>query len=166
MDSVENQIASRGLSLPPAGVVPPGVTLPFAWVRVHGDRAFASGHGPLSADGTMQPPFGRVPSEVSLDAAQAAAKAATLALIGALQRAVGSLDRVTWLSLTGCVNADAGYEQTTLVFNPASELILDLFGSERGQHARTALGYAALPFNLPVIVAAEVALTQPDGRDR
>lgn len=159
MGAVEDRIAARGLNLPPAGVVPPGVTLPFAWVRVHGNRAYASGHGPVAMDGTMMPPFGKVPSEVSLEAAQAAAQMATLALIGALQRTINSLDRIAWLTLTGCVNADAGYPQTTLVLNPASELILDLFGPDRGQHARTALGYAALPFNMPVIVAAEVALT-------
>lgn len=158
--SVEERIAALGLALPEPGVVPPGVTLPFSWVRVRGDRAYASGHGPLNRDGTMAPPFGKVPSEVSLEQAQAAAKSATLALIASLHRALGGLERVTaWLTLTGCVNADPSYPQTTLVFNPASELIIDLFGEDRGRHARTALGYAALPFNLPVIVAAEVEIS-------
>jgi hypothetical protein len=37
-------------------------------------------------------------------------------------------------------------------------MLLDVFGSAVGGHARTALGYSALPFNMPVIVAAEVAV--------
>ena len=56
----------------------------------------------------------------------------------------------------GFVNADPGYPQTTVVLNPFSDLVLDLFGDEVGSHARTAIGVAAVPLNLPVIVAAEV----------
>jgi hypothetical protein len=61
--------------------------------------------------------------------------------------------------LFGNVNADPGYAQTTLVVNPASELLIDLYGPDAGSHARTAIGMAALPLNLPVILAAEVELT-------
>jgi hypothetical protein len=60
--------------------------------------------------------------------------------------------------LYGNINADPGYPQTTLVANAASELLLDLYGPEAGAHARTAIGMAALPLNLPVILAAEVEL--------
>lgn len=37
-----------------------------------------------------------------------------------------------------------------------SELILELYGPEVGQHARTTIGVATTPFGLPVIIAAEV----------
>jgi hypothetical protein len=47
---------------------------------------------------------------------------------------------------------------TTPVLNAFSELVLDVFGAERGTHARTAIGAATLPLNLPVGVAAELAL--------
>jgi hypothetical protein len=40
-----------------------------------------------------------------------------------------------------------------------SELILDIFGEERGAHSRVSPGVTALPFDLPVIVAAELAIT-------
>ena len=158
MAAVEKRIAELGLVLP-AAALPPGVTLPFPWVRLRANRAYASGHGALTADGTMAGPFGKVPTEVSLEQAQESAVNAVLALIGSVQRALGNLDRVgAWLTVTGCVNADSGYPQTTAVFNPASELIHSIFGSDRGQHARTALGYATLPFNVPVIVAAELEI--------
>ena len=58
----------------------------------------------------------------------------------------------------GNINADRGYTQTTLVANPASERLLDLYGPDAGAHARTAIGMAALPLDLPVILAAEVEL--------
>ena len=77
-----------------------------------------------------------------------------------MKRAIGDLDRIAaWLMVFGNVNADPGYAQTTLVVNPASELLVDLYGIDAGAHARTAIGMAALPLNLPVILAAQVELT-------
>jgi len=50
---IEKRLAELGLVLPDRMQLPPGVKLPFPWVRVHGDRAFVSGHGPLNADGSL-----------------------------------------------------------------------------------------------------------------
>jgi hypothetical protein len=46
------------------------------------------------------------------------------------------------------------------VINGFSDLILELYGLEVGRHARTAVGMAALPLDLCVIVAAEVAIRE------
>ena len=160
MTHVEQRLAERGLVLPPEPKVPPEVTVPFRWARVRGQRVFLSGHGALSADGTPAGPFGPVPSQVSLDQAQTSARSALLALLASLKRAIGDLDNVAaWLTVNGFVNADPGYAQTTLVMNPVSELLLELYGPDSGGHARIAPGVAALPFNLPVIMAAEVETT-------
>jgi len=157
----EQQVAALGLLLPPAPVVPPGVVIPFQWVRVAGDRAYVSGHGALDAGGAPAGPFGRVPTEVVLEDAQTSARLAAVAMLASLQRTLGSLDRIgAWLSVNGFVNADDGYPQTTAVLNPCSEVILNVFGPDIGAHARTAIGVRALPLNLPVIIAAEVALKQ------
>lgn len=159
MTDVETRLAGRGLVLPPEPKIPPGVTIPFCWVRVRGRRGFLSGHGALSPDGTPQGPFGSVPSQVSLEHAQASACSALLSMLASLKRAVGDLDNVAaWLTVNGFVNADPGYAQTTLVMNPASELLLDLYGPDSGGHARIAPGVAGLPLNLPVIIAAEVEI--------
>ena len=61
--------------------------------------------------------------------------------------------------VNGFVNADPGYAQTTLVLNPFSDLILDVFGPEVGAHARTAVGVAAVPLNLPLVVSAQIELS-------
>lgn len=158
MSGVNGRLEALGLRLPPDPVVPPGVELPFAWVRVHGPRVLVSGHGALGEDGKPLGPFGRVPGQVPLAAAQSSAASAVRTLVASLRRDVGDLDRLEWLSLQCFVNADPGYPWTTLVANAASELILDLFGRDRGSHARTAPGVSALPFDLPVILAGELVL--------
>jgi hypothetical protein len=156
---IEQRLADLGLQLPEAATAPPGFKFSFAWVRLAGSRAFVSGHAALARDGTPIGPFGKVPSEVSLEAAQRSARAAALAILGSLQRALGDLDRVTaWLMVYGMVNADPGYPQTTNVINGFSDLILELYGREAGEHARMAVGMAALPLNACVTIAAEVAI--------
>jgi enamine deaminase RidA (YjgF/YER057c/UK114 family) len=156
----EQRVAELSLQLPPGPVLPPGVEIPFEWGRVVGERCVLSGHGALTPDGAPAGPFGRVPSEVALQDAQQSARLTALAMLGALRATLGSLDRVRdWVSLTGFVNADPGYAQTTAVLNPASDLLLEVFG-EHGRHARSAIGVAALPLNLPVIISAEVLITQ------
>jgi enamine deaminase RidA (YjgF/YER057c/UK114 family) len=62
-----------------------------------------------------------------------------------------------WVVVNGFINADPGYDRTTAVLNPLSDLLLDVFG-DRGRHARTAIGVAALSMNLPVVVSAEVSV--------
>lgn len=159
MGRIERRLEQLGLQLPGEAKLPPGITTPFPWVRVRGNRAFVSGHGALAADGSPLGPFGKVPSQVTLEDAQASARSAVLAMLASLKRAVGQLDDITaWLMVYGNINADPGYAQTTLVANPASELLVDLYGPDAGAHARTAIGMAALPLDLPVILAAEVEL--------
>lgn len=159
MGRIEQRLKELGLRLPGEATLPPGITIPFQWVRVRGNRAYVSGHGALAPDGSPLGPFGKVPSQVSLEDAQASSRAALLAILASLKRAVGELDKVAaWLMVYGNINADPGYAKTTLVANSASELLVDLYGPEAGAHARTAIGMAALPLDLPVILAAEVEL--------
>src|ERR687886_2840574 len=156
---IEAKLRALGLVLPEAPKVPPGITISFAWTRRHRNRVYVSGHAAQNRDGSPAGPFGKVPTEVSLEAAQQAARGAALAILGSLKRELGDLDRVTaWLMVHGMVNAEPGYAQTTNVINGFSDLILDLYGPEVGRHARTAVGMAALPLGLPVTIAAEVAI--------
>ncbi len=158
---IEDKLRARGLALPAAPAIPPELKLSFAWTRRRGNRVYVSGHVALRPDGTPAGPFGKVPTEVSLEAAQEAARGATLAILASLQRAVGDLDRVTaWLMVTGLVNAEPGYPLTTNVINGFSDLILELYGPEVGQHARLAVGLAALPLNAAVTIAAEVEIAE------
>ena len=57
------------------------------------------------------------------------------------------------------VNSAPGFNQQPLVINGFSDLILEVFGPERGAHARSAVGMAELPFDLPVEIEAEVEIS-------
>lgn len=161
MGVIDRRLIELGLTLPDEPRLPAGARVPFAWVRVHRDRAFVSGHSALTTTGEIAGPLGKVPTVVSVDAAQASARSTVLAILGSLARALGDLDRIAaWLTLTGFVNADPGFAELTRVLNPASELLLDVFGPVAGEHARIAPGVAALPFEFPVVLAAEVALVE------
>ncbi len=154
---VEAKLQELGLVLPAAPKAPPGITFSFAWARKHGTRIYLSGHSAQALDGSYAGPFGKVPTEVSLQAAQEAGRATALSMLATLKRELGDLDRVTaWLMVYGMVNAEPGYAQTTNAINGFSDLIVHLYGTEIGQHARIAVGMATLPLNNAVTIAAEV----------
>ena len=156
---IEAKLRALGLELPPPPALPPGVMLPFPWVRVHGRRAFVSGHGPQAADGAIAGPFGQVGDAVTPAQAHALARQVALSMLASLQRALGDLDRVSaWLRVFGMVNSAPGFERQPAVINGCSELILELWGPERGAHARSAVGLAALPFGIAVEIEAEVEI--------
>ena len=155
--TVEARLLALGLELPPPPLVPPGFKFSFAWTRVRGNRVYCAGHGPQAADGSFPGPRGKVPSEVTLEEAQLAARFTAVSMLASLKRELGDLDRVTaWLMVYGMVNAEPGFPQTTNAINGFSDLILELCGDEIGRHARMAVGMATLPLNSAVVVAAEV----------
>lgn len=160
MSRIESKLQSMGLVLPAPIALPAGVRLPFPWVKVHGDRAYVSGHIPLSADGAVATPLGKVGLDVSLEQAQHAARLVGLAILASLKRELGDLDRVTmWLRAFGMVNSAPGFKQQPAVINGFTELIVELYGAHIGSHARSAVGMAELPFGVPVEVEAEVLIS-------
>jgi enamine deaminase RidA (YjgF/YER057c/UK114 family) len=159
MGQVEQRLHALGLILPAPMRMPAGVVLPFPWVRVHGNRAFVSGHGPLAADGTLARPLGKVGADLTLEQGYDAARLTGLAILASLKQALGDLDRIeAWLRVFGMVNAGAGFNRFPAVINGFSDLILELFGPDVGAHARAAVGMAGLPFDIPVEIEAEVAI--------
>lgn len=161
MSRVKRRLAELGLALPPVMQLPPGVTLPFPWVRVRGNRAFVSGHGPQAADGSLALPLGKVGIDLTADEAKHAAKLTGLSILASLERELGDLDRIgAWLRVFGMVNSAPGFALQPFVINGFSELILDVFGEERGRHARSAVGMAELPFGIPVEIEAEIEIAE------
>ena len=159
MPSVEDRLKSMGLVIPQPLQLPPGAVFPFAWVRIVGSRAVVSGHGPTNADGSLAQPLGKVGAEVTLEQGYNAAKLTGLAILGSLQRELGSLDRIAgWTKAFGMVNSAPGFNRQPAVINGFTDLIVSVFGPERGTHARSAVGMAELPFNIPVEIEAEVEL--------
>jgi len=159
MALVEDRLRALGLALPPPPQPPPGVVLPFQFVRIVGHRALISGHGPQNPDGTLAEPRGKVGRDLTVEQGYAAARLTALSMLGSLKRALGDLDRIAaWTRVFGMVNSAPGFQSQPSVVNGFSDLILELFGPDVGAHSRSAVGLAELPFNIPVEIEGEVEL--------
>lgn len=158
-DQIAEKIKEMGLALPEPIKLPPGMVLPFPWVHVRGNRVFVSGHAPLNRDGSLAQPLGQVGQDVTVEEAYESAKSTGLAILSSLKLELGSLDRISaWLRVFGMVNTAPGFNQQPTVINGFSDLILEVYGPERGKHARSAVGMAGLPMSIPVEIEAEVEI--------
>jgi enamine deaminase RidA (YjgF/YER057c/UK114 family) len=150
--TIGDRLSELGLSLPAVFTAPPGVEFRFELVRVSGSHAYISGHGPL--DGSEVLVRGRVGAEVTPEQGYEAARLTALSIFASLEQALGDLDRVTrWVKALGLVNCAPGFSATPGVVNGFSDLVLELWGAA-GRHARSAIGVAELPFDIPVEVEA------------
>ncbi|HEY8356897.1 MAG TPA: RidA family protein [Ramlibacter sp.] len=159
MPTIDERLAALGLQLPQPLQLPPGAVLPFPWVRVVGTRAIFSGHGPTTADGAVAQPLGKVGRELTEEQGYEAARLTALAILGSLQRELGSLERIAcWVRVFGMVNSAPGFQRQPAVINGFTDLVVSVFGPERGAHARSAVGMAELPFGIPVEIEGEVEI--------
>lgn len=132
--------------------------VPLSFIQVYGKRVMVAGHGPQNEDGSLAQPLGKVGQDLSVDQGVEAARMTALAMLGTLQRELGSLDRIeSWVRVFGMVNATPDFTQHTPVINGFSELIIDVFG-EPGRCVRCAVGMSSLPLNIPVEIEAELRL--------
>jgi len=147
--SADQRITELQLELPPAPK-PLGVYRP---IIVIGEMAYLSGHGPLLPDGTLM--TGRVGDEIDQQGGYQAARQTGLALLATLRNALGSLDRVAQtVKLLGMVNCVPGFTEQPAVINGCSELLIEVFGEQRGVGARSAVGVPALPSHMAVEIEA------------
>jgi enamine deaminase RidA (YjgF/YER057c/UK114 family) len=156
VSGVEQRLAELGLELPAVFGGPPGFDRKFELVRVVGPTAYVSGHGPV--DGTRPLMQGKVGADLTLEQGYEAARLTALSMLASLKAELGNLDRVTaWSRALGLVNCAPDFNNTPAVINGFSDLILELWG-DAGRHARSAIGAAELPFDIPVEVEAVVEL--------
>jgi enamine deaminase RidA (YjgF/YER057c/UK114 family) len=156
VSEVETRLVEIGLELPAVFSGPPGFERKFELVRVIGQTAYVSGHGPV--DGARPLMQGKVGGALSVEQGYEAARLTALSMLASLQAELGDLDRVTaWSRALGLVNCAPGFTNTPAVINGFSDLILGLWG-DAGRHARSAIGVAELPFDIPVEVEAVVEL--------
>lgn len=123
--------------------VPPEPVAHYLPVRQAGNLVFTSGQT-NAVQGHLEH-AGKVGRELSIREGQAAAETAVLNCLSALNRHLGSLDRIkAVVSLTGYVASTEGFTDQPQVINGAS-LLLDRVLGERGRHSRAALGVSELP---------------------
>jgi len=113
-----------------------------------GNLIFLSGQGPMDNEGNFI--TGKVGSDIKLDDAYLAARTVGLQLISVLKSEIQDLDRVKQIvKLLGMVNANQNFTDHPKVINGCSDLLVEVF-QDKGKHARSAVGMASLPGNIPV----------------
>ncbi len=141
MGIVEDRLKQVGIELP---TVPASLANYVGAVRT-GNLIYLSGRLPMREGQVAYK--GKLGREISADDGYQAARLAALNVIATLQTEVGDLDRVTRIvKLLGMVASDPEFTEQASVLNGASDLMVEVFG-DKGRHARSAIGVAALPMN-------------------
>jgi len=146
----DERVRELGLEIPP---IPPMPFRPLLKpVLVHGGLGYLSGIGPIGQAGV-------VGSDLSVEEGYAAARETGLLALRRILDALGSLDAVDrWVKVLGLVRSAPGFGEQPAVINGFTELMIEVYGEERGLAARSAIGVAELPAGIPVEVEALVAL--------
>lgn len=141
MNDVYAKIKEKGIELPP----PPAKGGVYTPVQEFGDRfLYCSGCGPdLGARGTVVGKLGR---DLTLEEGQKSAYNCMLNLLSNLQAKLGDLNRIRkFVKVLAFVNSTDDFDKQPQVVNGGSNLLVELFGEEKGLPARTAIGTNALP---------------------
>jgi enamine deaminase RidA (YjgF/YER057c/UK114 family) len=157
MGRIDDRLTELGLELPRPFSAPPGIQFPFDLVTVSDGLGYVSGH--LPADGDQVLAVGRVGAELTVEDGYEAARLVGLSIIAGLKQELGDLDRVTrWVKALGMVQCAPGFDKPPAVINGFTDVIREVWG-EHGRHARSAIGVAQLPFDVPVEVEAIVEVS-------
>lgn len=98
---------------------------------------------------------------LTVDQGYQAARECAIRVLQSVHRAHGTLDGLRVIKVLGCVNSTLEFTDQHLVINGFSDLIHEIFGKQGdGYHARSALGFAALPTNAAVEVEAIFEIKQ------
>lgn len=144
---IESQLTSLGLALP----TPPSPVASYLPAVRSGNLLVVSGQLPTQNGRLISE--GAVPSQVTVESAQTAARQCVLNALAIVKQELGGdwsdLRRIVRLGVF--VQSDPGFGDQPKVANGASDLLVALLG-EPGRHARAAVGAAALPLNASVEV--------------
>jgi enamine deaminase RidA (YjgF/YER057c/UK114 family) len=151
--SVYDCLKALNISLPK--VEPPAAAY-VPTVRT-GNLIFVSGHI-AKQDG--KPWVGKLGENLSTAEGKQAARSIAIDLLATLQAALGDLNKIKRIvRLMALVNSAPTFTEQHLVANGASELLVEVFGKEKGPHARSAFGIAQIPLGacVEIELIAEVS---------
>ncbi len=139
----ESKIKELGLTLPPA----PKPVASYIPTLIVSDLLYTSGTLPIK-DGKVAY-LGKVGEGTNtIEIGYEASKLAVLNSLSAVKETIGSLSKIKRLvKVTGFVNSAKGFTDQPKVINGASDLLVQIFGEEKGKHVRSAIGVAELPLN-------------------
>jgi enamine deaminase RidA (YjgF/YER057c/UK114 family) len=156
----ESRLRALGLELPP----PPVPVAAYSLAVRTGDLLYLSGTT-CYLDG--QPMYrGKVGRDLTVQQGYDAARQTALNLLAVVRDHLGELEHIARVvKLNGYVNSAPGFVEQPAVINGASELLLAVLG-DRGRHARTSIGVAELPGNIPVEIEMIVRVASTASRRR
>ena len=151
-EDVYARLQRLGIVLPE----PPPPVASYVPCVLHGSSLYVSGQGPVEPGGRMR--IGLVGADISLEQARDDARLTAINIIAHMHVHLGDLNRVErMLKVFGMVRAVPEFGQQPEVIEGASALFIEVF-SERGQHARSAVGLASLPRGITVEIEAIAAV--------
>lgn len=137
--NVYDKLNELGITLPPVAT-PAAAYVPYMQT---GKLLMLSGHI-ARKDG--KPWVGQLGLNMNTAEGQLAARAVAIDMLGTLHGATGDLNKIQRIvKLMSLVNSTEDFTEQHLVTNGASELIAQVFGPEKGAHARSAFGVAQVP---------------------
>ena len=146
--TVEDRLSAAGIELP-APLAPLSAHVP---VVVSRGIVFVSGHGPLDQD--RVPIYaGAVGRERTEAEGYQAARLSMLNVLASLKQEFGTFDRIARVvRLTGYVLSSPDFQRQPWVTDGASDVLIEAFGPDCGQHARTSVGVAVSALDMTVTV--------------
>lgn len=141
----EAVLEQSGLTLPE----PPTAVANYVGAVSTGNLVFVSGHGPVENGDHIF--LGKLGRDIGVAEGRESAQLVILNALATLKKEIGDLDRVSRIvKLLVLVNSAPDFVEQHLVANGASDLLVAIFGEERGRHARSAIGMGSLPFGISV----------------
>ena len=149
MSEIDAKLVQMGIDLPST---PSPVANYVPSVRT-GNLLYLSGLGPSAReDGTT--PSGKVGADMTTEEGYEAARLTGINILARIKGEIGDLDRVRRVvKLLTMVNSAPDFTEHPAVANGCSDLLAEVFG-DKGRHARSAVGVAALPNGIPVEIEA------------
>lgn len=150
---IEEKLGLLNILLP----IPPKPAGSYIPVVRTGNLVFVSGQIPVK-DGKVEF-HGKVPTNVSIEIAQQAARLCIINVLAQLKAELGTLDKISRIvRVSGFVNSTQDFTEQPKIINAASDLLFEIFG-DRGKHSRIAVGVSSLPLNstVEIDVIAEVS---------
>jgi enamine deaminase RidA (YjgF/YER057c/UK114 family) len=150
----EQKLTQLGIQLPKI----PSPIASYVHVVRTGNLLFLAGKGPQQANGEYIK--GKLGSSLTAEQGYEAAKLTGIIQLAVIKEAIGDLSKVKRVvKVNGFVNSEADFYDHPKVINGFSDLMITVFG-EKGRHARTSLGVAALPMNMAVEIEMVVEVEE------
>jgi enamine deaminase RidA (YjgF/YER057c/UK114 family) len=146
--SIEDRLAELNITLPEAAA-PAANYVPFV---ISGNHLYISGQVPMGANGLEY--IGKLGDDTNVADGQAAAQLCAVNILAQAKSALGDLEKIKRLvKLVGFVNSTPDFMDQPKIINGASDFMVAALG-DKGPHARSAVGVAALPFGVAVEIEA------------